>query len=350
LLLPSLKNSGKTIQEKAAGPFSLLIYIYRMIYRKLIVLAFVYLTYVLTAQVKTSFKASFTVVPLGVKGGSDESNLSSYMVAAAGSNAYLCLDAGTLHHGIQKAIEAGIFRGSVNTVLKNYIKGYLISHPHLDHVAGLIINSPEDTVKNIYALPFCAEVLKEKYFSWKSWANFADDGEKPMLNKYHYKLLQAGEETTLDQTTLSVTAFPLSHSNPYKSTAFLVNNAGAYLLYLGDTGADTTEHADNLRLLWNHTAPLVKEKKLKAIFIEVSFDNAQPDKLLFGHLTPRLLMQELATLESLSGTGTMKNFPVVITHEKPGGQREQLIKKQLLQLNTAGLRLIFPAQGKKLSF
>lgn len=321
-----------------------------MNYWEKLLLAFICTPQLVSAQPPTSFKASFTVVPLGVKGGSDESNLSSYMVAAAGSSAYVCLDAGTVHHGIQKAIDAGIFRGSVNAVLRTNIKGYLISHPHLDHVAGLIINSPEDTVKNIYVLPFCAEVLKEKYFSWKSWANFADDGEKPQLNKYHYKLLQPGEESALDQTELSVTAFPLSHANPYTSTAFLVKNAGAYLLYLGDTGADTIEHSGNLHQLWEQVAPLVKEKKLKAIFIEVSFDNAQPDKLLFGHLTPRLLMKELETLGHLAGAAALRNFPVVITHEKPGDQREALIKKQLVQLNKARVRLLFPAQGKKLSF
>lgn len=334
----------------AAQPCSTFIYIYCMNYRIKILLAIIFVPPLISAQGQSPFKASFKVVPLGVKGGSDESNLSSYMVAAAGSSAYVCLDAGTVHHGIQKAINAGIFRGSVNTVLKNNIKGYLISHPHLDHVAGLIINSPEDTAKNIYALPFCVEVLKEKYFSWKSWANFADDGEKPQLNKYHYKLLQPEEETAMEQTELTVTAFPLSHSNPYKSTAFLLNNAGAYLLYLGDTGADTIEHAGNLHRLWEQIAPLVREKKLKAIFIEVSFDNAQPEKLLFGHLTPWLLMQELEAVGHLAGTGALKNFPVVITHEKPGGPREQLIKKQLLQLNAMHLRLIFPAQGKNLSF
>jgi 3',5'-cyclic-nucleotide phosphodiesterase len=302
------------------------------------------------AHGQTTNKPSFKVVPLGVKGGSDESNLSSYMLAAAGTNDYICLDAGTLHHGIQKAIDAGIFRGSVTTILKNNIKGYLISHPHLDHVAGLIINSPDDTSKNIYALPFCTEVLKEKYFSWKSWANFADDGEKPLLNKYHYKVLTPGEETPMEHTSLAVTAFQLSHSNPYKSTAFLVSSSGAYLLYLGDTGADTTEHTNNLYLLWQLIAPLIKEKKLKAIFIEVSFDNTQPDKLLFGHLTPRLLLQEMDILGSLTGIEALGNFPIIITHEKPGGSRENLIKKQLLQFNHHKLHLIFPVQARLLSF
>ncbi|GAC1432272.1 MAG: 3',5'-cyclic-nucleotide phosphodiesterase [Chitinophagaceae bacterium] len=278
------------------------------------------------------------------------SNLSSYMLAAAGSNEYICLDAGTLHYGIQKAINAGIFRGTATSVLKNNIKGYFISHPHLDHVAGLIINSPDDTAKNIYALPFCTEVLKEKYFSWKSWANFADDGEKPMLNKYHYKVLSAREETAVEHTRLFVTAFYLSHSNPYKSTAFLVRQSGACILYLGDTGADTTEHTDKLQQLWQQIAPLIKQKKLKAIFIETSFNNEQPDKLLFGHLTPRLLMQEMDRLAGITGRNALNGFPIVITHEKPGGNREALIKKQLLQLNSLHLKLIFPAQGKMLFF
>ncbi len=39
---------------------------------------------------------AFTVVPLGVKGGLDESNLSSYLVAAGGTDEYIALDAGTL--------------------------------------------------------------------------------------------------------------------------------------------------------------------------------------------------------------------------------------------------------------
>ncbi|MFT3933040.1 MAG: 3',5'-cyclic-nucleotide phosphodiesterase [Chitinophagaceae bacterium] len=293
---------------------------------------------------------SFKVIPLGVKGGSDESNLSSYMLSASGNNDFICLDAGTLHYGIQKAIDAGALKGDVSSVLKRSIKAYCISHPHLDHVAGMIINSPDDSTKNIYALPFCSDVLKEKYFSWKSWANFADDGEKPLLNKYHYKNLTAGTETAIENTPLTVTAFELSHSNPYKSTAFLVRNQDAFILYLGDTGADSTEHAGNLLTLWQHIAPLIKEKKLKAIFIEVSFDDAQPVKSLFGHLTPVLLMQEMNVLSNLAGSKFMQNFPIVITHEKPGGNRENFIKKQLQQHNKLKLRLIFPTQGKPLLF
>src|SRR5471032_1199571 len=110
-----------------------------------------------------SFSASaqsFRIVPLGVKGGIDESNLSAYMVAVEGSNDYICLDAGTLHYGIEKAIENKVFNIPAEQVLRRYIKGYLISHAHLDHVSGLIINSPDDTAKTIYAFADCLETIK----------------------------------------------------------------------------------------------------------------------------------------------------------------------------------------------
>jgi len=293
---------------------------------------------------------AFRVIPLGVRGGLDESNLSAYMAASAGSNDFICLDAGTLYSGVRKAVDNDALQGPVNDVIKNRIKAYLISHPHLDHVAGLIINSPEDGTKNIYGLPACLNVLRDKYFTWENWANFADDGEKPQLKKYHYAALTPGVESTIDHTDLSVTAFPLSHGEPYQSTAFLVRSGENRLLYLGDTGADTVEHSNKLRRLWETVSPLVKAGRLRAIFIEVSFPDEQPEKSLFGHLTPRLLMREMGVLAALSGGMALEYVPIVITHRKPSGDQETMIRRELESRNPLGLRLIFPEQGKALNF
>ena len=68
-------------------------------------------------------QTSFRIIPLGVKGGIDESNLSAYMIAPPGSDAYVCLDAGTLHYGIEKAIQAKLLTGTPAEVLKKNIKG-----------------------------------------------------------------------------------------------------------------------------------------------------------------------------------------------------------------------------------
>jgi len=292
---------------------------------------------------------AFKVIPLGVKGGIDESNLSAYMLAPVNGNNYVCLDAGTLHYGIEKAVENKVFHISSEQVLRRYIKGYLISHSHLDHLSGLIINSPDDTIKNIYAFADCIETFKTRYFTWKSWANFADEGEAPQLKKYHYKVLNPTEETPIENTEMTVRAFPLSHSN-LTSSAFLVKSQDNYILYLGDTGPDEIEKSHNLELLWQVIAPLIKEKKLKAIMIEVSFPDEQPDKTLFGHLTPHWLMKELDELEKLSGAGSLKNFNIVITHVKPPQASIERIKKQLAVENKLQLNLIYPQQGKELNF
>ncbi len=291
------------------------------------------------------FSQSFHIVPLGVKGGIDESNLSAYMVAASGTNNYICLDAGTLHYGIEKAVANKVFNIPATQVLRQYIKGYFISHAHLDHIAGLIINSPDDANKTIYALGSCIEAIKTHYFTPDSWINFGDEGQAPLLKKYHYQVLMPDSVVKVRNTGMTVQAFPLSHSN-LTSTAFLIKSKDAYILYLGDTGADEIEESHNLHNLWQAIAPLIKNKKLRAMMIETSFPNEQPDKTLFGHLTPHLLMKEMEELSSLTGIDALKGFNVIVTHVKPPQININKIKSQLKAKNKLQLNLIFPEQGK----
>ena len=292
-------------------------------------------------------KASFQVVPLGIKGGIDEKNLSAYLLAPINTKDYICLDAGTVNAGIEKAIENKVFKVSTSDVLRKYIKGYLISHAHLDHVSGLIINSPADSSKTVYATDKCMQMMENHYFNDQTWANFGDAGVGFPLKKYHFQTLNIGEETPLTNTKMTVKAFPLSHVNPFESTAFLIKNNEDYALYLGDTGPDAVEKSNDLRDLWTAIAPLVKSKQLKGIFIEVSFPNEQPDKFLFGHLTPNYLMQEMHVLEELAGKDTLKGFKIIITHLKPPTKNIIKIKEQIKNQNDLGLKIIYPEQGKR---
>jgi len=292
--------------------------------------------------------SSFKIIPLGVKGGIEEDNLSAYLLAPEGSDNYICLDAGTLNTGIRKAIDRGVLKGKPDEVLKKQIKGYLISHGHLDHVSGLIINSPEDSVKKIYGMPKVLSVLRDKYFTWDAWANFGNEGEKPILKKYSYTALEENVEKPLDGTEMTVKAFTLSHGNPYQSTAFLVGHQNSYALYLGDTGADEIEKSDKMRLLWEQVAPLINKNQLKAVFLEVSFPNEQPENLLFGHLTPKLFFKELEQLKNLCKADAFERVNFIITHIKPPARAEVLIRKELKEANTTNLKLIFPRQGELL--
>ena len=298
-------------------------------------------------QTNISFNSTngFKVIPLGVKGGLDESNLSAYLVAARGSDQFICLDAGTIYKGLELAAAKKLFKSTnPSTIQQEQINGYFISHAHLDHTAGLIMNSPNDNAKNLFGLPSVLDVFKKNYFTWSAWANFGNEGEAPILKKYTYQALVPKVEIPIDKTGLFVTPFVLSHVNPYESTAFLVRNQDAYLLYLGDTGPDRVEQSTQLAQLWQTIAPLVIKNQLKAIFIEVSFDNSVSEKALFGHLTPNLLMEEMVKLNQLAN-GQLKNTQLYVTHIKPCDDCETKIKAEIQAANQIGLKIFYPTQA-----
>lgn len=292
-----------------------------------------------------NINSGFKVVPLGVKGGLDESNLSAYLVAAKGSDQYLCLDAGTIYKGLQLAIEKKLFtEKDPSVVQQKHINSYFISHAHLDHTAGLIMNSPNDLQKNLYGLPSVLDVFKKNYFTWSAWANFGNEGETPVLKKYTYQNLIADKELPIENTNLFVTPIVLSHVKPYESTAFLIRNQDKYMLYLGDTGADAVEQSTQLEKLWKTIAPMINKHQLIGLFIEVSFDNSVPEKSLFGHLTPALLMKEMTKLNSFAN-GQLNTVPIYITHLKPCANCESNIKQQIEQGNQLRLNIHYPVQA-----
>lgn len=297
----------------------------------------------------SSYAQQFEVLPLGVYGGGDESNLSSYLIRDFKQSNYIACDAGTLRAGLIAAAAKGNLEEEPMEVLRHNVKAYFISHSHLDHLSGLLINSPEDTAKPIYAFPETVETFKNHYFIQDTWANFTDEGEAPRLNKYQYKTLSEKETYSIEKTGLKLTAFPLSHPVP-SAAAWLHNNSGYSILYLGDTGPDSVEGSKHLENLWKAVAEDLKTDKLKAIFIEVSFANAQPDTLLFGHLTPNYLVEELQQLASFAGEESLKDFPIVVTHIKPDGESMEVIKKELQDSNVLGVHYIFPEQGVPLEF
>jgi len=306
----------------------------------LISTSILYLIFVSVSQAQPAFN----VVPLGVKGGGAEGNLSAYMIAPVNSQAYVCLDGGTVRQGIEVAVANGAFAATADQVSRSFIKGFLISHAHLDHVSGMITNAPEDTAKTIYALPKCLDVIKNHYFNWESWPNFGSEGVTP-LKKYTYKTLSEGQEMPLENTEMTVKTFSLSHGNPYEGAAFLIQNNGKQALYFGDTGPDEVEKSTKLQKVWEAVAPIIKAKTLTGIFLEVSYPNEQPDNKLFGHLTPNWIMKEMDKLAVLAGKENMKDLKLIITHIKPTGQNEVIIKGQLSNNNALGLEIIYPEQG-----
>lgn len=308
---------------------------------------------------------AFDVVVLGAGGGLAEDDLTAFLVFAAGGEAGVVLDAGTLHAGIRVALRAGALSslplrdddalGPEGQVLQRHVKAYLISHPHLDHVAGLVLSSPDDTPKPILALPATLGVLREHVFNWRLWPNFTSEGASPALSRYTLEPLVAGEARSIPDTPFRVTAFPLSHGAT-ESSAFLLEAGGRSLLYLGDTGPDAVEKEGRLRALWTHVAPLVRARTLQAIFLESSFASDRPDAKLHGHLTPRWINEELGVLAALADpaapASALRELPVVVTHVKPtldrGESARERIARELRETNPYGVRLVLAKQGERL--
>ena len=296
---------------------------------------------------------SFDVTAIGVRGGVDDGNLTAWMIAPHGDSKAVMCDAGSLVNGIEAARAKGSLKGSRETILHDDIRGYMISHAHLDHLAGMLIAAPDDSKKPIYVLPSVGQKILDSYFNWDAWANFTDRGKAPALGTYKLTDLTPGATRPIDGTAMTLTAYPLAHGG-VESTAFLVESGKASLLCLGDTGPDSLEKQPRLAQLWQAVAPRVREHSLKAIIIEVSYASDRPDKLLFGHLTPAYLLRSLHELETAAGgKGSLKGLPIIVSHIKPalsGPDPRVTIMRELNAGNDLGVRFILPDQGQRWAF
>ena len=305
---------------------------------------------------------AFELITLGDTGGIEDGNLSSFLLRSIEDENFISLDAGSLVNGINVALENKAFDSLTTTpdpalnpngnILHHHVKAYLLSHGHLDHVAGLLIASPDDSSKPIYALSSVNQTMSDTYFNWQAWANFTNRGIAPKLNKYDVIDLAPEETVEIKDTALTVTPFSLSH--PLESTAFVIEHNNDMFVYFGDTGPDEVEKQGKLDAVWRYLAQQMQHKTLRGISIEVSFDNTRPDNLLFGHLTPKWLMQELTKFHALvEDKEQLSNMKVIISHIKyslkRGTDPRAVIAQELESANALGFNFILAKQGQVLA-
>ncbi len=306
--------------------------------------------------------AAFDVVALGVNGGVEEGNLTSYLVRSDDQKLYLGLDAGSVMPGIRKALEKGSFPQVTaenaapltpqGAVFRNLIGGYFISHGHLDHLAGLIIGSPQDSKKPIYGTADTIGTLRQHYFNGRVWPNFTDSGSGLRIGTYRLNLQRPEQRFSLGLTGLDGNIYPLSHGGT-SSSMILVSRNNQSFAFFGDTGPDEVEKSKNLDTVWRVLGSEIKAKRLKGLIIETSYPDDVPDSKLYGHLTPHWLLKELASLQQhAGGDGSLKDLTVIISHVKPslkaGADPEKEIMAQLEKGNNLGVKFVRMQQGDRL--
>lgn len=86
------------------------------------------------------------------------------------------------------------------------------------------------------------------------------------------------------------------------STAYFLRDSETEheVLFFGDVEPDSISETDRNYTVWTEAARKIALGRLSGIFIECSYDDSQPDQYLFGHMNPKHLVAELATLAHLT--------------------------------------------------
>lgn len=303
---------------------------------------------------------SFQVIVMGCTGGPFECNLSGYLVSSLKGQEWVALDAGSLLTGINAAFEKNnldpIELGNTGLVpagelLLHHLKAFLISHCHLDHISGLVLNSQIDTPKSILGIDSTIDNFRDHIFNGRIWPNYGSEGVEPLLKKYQYVRLPLHIPVPIPNTAISVEAYLLSHPRGYPSTAFLLKDHEDYLLYFGDTSSDSLEVEKHLARIWKRIAPLIREGKVKGIFLECSYPHKDAYQASFGHLDTKLMMAEMHHLADLAGTN-LEGLKLIVTHRKDSlrlnENPKEAIAQELSEINDLGIQFIFPNQGDRI--
>jgi cAMP phosphodiesterase len=282
-------------------------------------------------------------------------------------------------HRLPHRLESGPFAGmeimssspSVNAayVTRYLVDTYLITHPHLDHISGFIINTsglPGSRPKRLAGLPSTRAAFKSHIFNNVIWPNLSDENNGAGLVTY-MRLVEGGSPALGEgegkgylevSDGLGVKIFGVSHghcierhthrgsqsssrlgsmdassintrggtgsnaaSGPagvfrsssmahvsggqeqesvcvYDSSAYFIRDSctGREVLMFGDVEPDSISLSPRNLLIWQEAASKIATGRLAAIFIECSYDDTQTDDRLFGHLTPRFIVEEMRTL------------------------------------------------------
>ncbi|KAF5026662.1 hypothetical protein F66182_1246 [Fusarium sp. NRRL 66182] len=177
----------------------------------------------------TDMKPALQVIVLGSGGGPQESNTTAFLVRSVAQKwhrgSIIAVDAGVHLSSITRLMEAAIpsppppppftlttgpFAGlelphssaSANAahVTRTLVDTYLITHPHLDHISGFVVNTagfPGTRPKKLAALPSTIQAFKNHIFNNVIWPNLSDENNGAGLVTY-MRLVEGGSPTLGD--------------------------------------------------------------------------------------------------------------------------------------------------------
>jgi len=218
------------------------------------------------------------------------------------------------------AFDAGSLAMSTTDQQKKQIRDVVISHAHLDHIAGLplYIDDLFATIKRpiqIHATAEVIEILERDLFNWSIYPRFSE-----LKNDHGVVLEYCPFEVEKDFQVkhLNVKAINVNHKVP--SVGFIVSDGKSRFALTNDTAA--------MNRFWD---VLNETENLSAILVECAFPDELGDLACNSHhLTPRVLQKELAKLK--------QNCPIYVVNIKP--MYVEQVARQIKALGIENLQIL----------
>lgn len=219
------------------------------------------------------------------------------------------------------AFDAGSLAMSATPLQKLQIRDVVLTHAHLDHIAGLplfiddlfaVLTQPI----NVHATAEVIEVLERDVFNWSVYPKFSElnNGNGPVVE---YRKFYPGSKFEIGG--LTVQALNVNHKVP--ATGFVVTDGDATFALTGDTA--------EMDGFWD---AVNKIESLSAILIECAFPDELDDLAnISHHLTPSRLKADLEKC-------TQVDCPIYAINLKPMYYHE--VVRQIGELRIPNLEIL----------
>jgi cAMP phosphodiesterase len=227
------------------------------------------------------------------------------------------------------AVDAGALTSSLSFAEQEKVSSILLTHCHYDHVRDVAAIALNNTyirkAVNVYAQAVTLEALLNHILNNVIYPNFTErPSQRPPLKFQPLELYKA-----TDVDGYQVMALPVKHAVPAVGYRVISKN-GQSFFFSGDTGP-------GLSSCWDHISP-------QLLIIDVTMPNGLEEHAIpAGHLTPRLLGEELAQFKKVKGYLP----PVVVIHVAT--MFENQIREETAQLGKElGAKITLGHEGMKL--
>lgn len=213
------------------------------------------------------------------------------------------------------AVDAGSLAFAVSDAQRLSIRDVVLTHAHLDHIAGLplfiddLFSELEEPIR-IHASEHVIEVLERDVFNWSVYPRFSElsNAFGPVLE---YRRLRPGR--VAQAAHLQITPLEVNHRVP--SLGFVISDNKSSVVLTGDT-AEMTEFWDIVNAI----------DGLSALFVECALpDDLENLAATSFHMTPRRLACELKKFE-------VPGCPVYAINLKPRFRERTLAQLEALAI------------------